>query len=233
MSQCGQVGRRAFTLIELLVVIAIISILAGLLLPSLARAKAKAQRIKCISNLKQVGYGFRMWADDNEGHYPWQASVAQGGTKSNPEAWAHYQVTALELSTPRVLVCPSDRSRSQANSFSANPDGFETLKNTALSYTIGTEAREEASMMHLASDRNVRGFESSICPPAGISDPVVTRLDPNLDDPHWDSDIHLYAGNMVLVDGSAQQFNKSALLSHLRTPNMADTNLSNCTLKPR
>jgi hypothetical protein len=101
-------------------------ILPAMLLPALAKAKAKAQRISCVNNLKQVGLSHRQWAMDHGDSYPCNVPGSQGGTlefcEAGPDgfdlnAWRHLQVLSNELFTPKILVCPADDSKTEAISF--------------------------------------------------------------------------------------------------------------------
>ncbi len=94
-------ARKGFTLIELLVVIAIINILAGMLLPSLTRAKEQARRTSCLNNLRNMGQALTMYAGENDGFFP-------------PEDSSPTEGSDLDLLYPGYLDnavifwCPSD-----------------------------------------------------------------------------------------------------------------------------
>ena len=98
--------RRGFTLIELLVVIAIIAILAAILFPVFARAREKARQASCLSNVKQLGLGMVMYAQD----YDERFCDLLTGRDSYPanQCWQWYKVIEPYLKNTQVLKCPSD-----------------------------------------------------------------------------------------------------------------------------
>lgn len=78
-AQGGSVARRAFTLVELLVVIALIAVLAAMLFPALNRAKEKAQGVQCVSNVRQLAFGWFLYSDDHNGRLAYNLGGKLGG----------------------------------------------------------------------------------------------------------------------------------------------------------
>jgi hypothetical protein len=101
-------------------------LLPAMLLPALARAQGQAQSATCANNLMGIGLAFKTWAIDNHDQFPFNVSTNSGGTLElcapGPDGYdrnaaLHFMVMSNELSTPRVLVCPSDSRKSFALSF--------------------------------------------------------------------------------------------------------------------
>ena len=144
-----------FTLVELLVVIAIIGGLAGLLLPSLTRAREKANVVKCLSNLMQIGKLGLMYSDEKGGWFPLAAD------REDPPAYASLQLVvnwAGDL-RPDMFICPSSRD----SAAKVENRRFELSEETC-SYTWvhRKTSNTDGSDTPLGSDDSIRDTEREI-----------------------------------------------------------------------
>jgi hypothetical protein len=159
----------------------------------------------CVSNLKQVGLAFRMWANDHGEKFPMALSTL--GTNASGlefrltgEVWRQFQIISNELNSPKILACPSDaRVRTT--------DWDDITNNTHLSYFAGVDADETRPQTILSGDRNLTG---TIKPINGVLNVTIN------DRVEWTKDIHNQQGNVALGDGSAQQTTTPSLNKQFR-----------------
>ena len=201
------------TLIELLVVMVVVGVLTIVMMDLNAahsRQTARVYRIQCVNNLKQTGLAFRIWEGDHGGSYPMVVSETNGGTMefvTGMNEFRHFQVMSNELSTPAILVCPTESgwTKKWATNFTA-------FSNSNISYFVGMAPNETNAMLFLSGDRNITNGTP-------IKNGVLT-LTTN-QPAGWTSEFHNRLGNIGLADGSVQQDSMTALRQQI-----ADTGLA-------
>jgi len=230
----------AFTWIEMMVVIVCVVLLALIVVPApFSRTKGRSARINCVNNLKSIGLAWRINLTDNDGLYPWWADATNRpacvstnyasvpGAELGPAQGvaAIFALVTNVLSTPKVLVCPSDTKRFQmkSNSFAfLMAPAQAPMRDRAISYFIGTSASEEEPQSILGGDRNLAGGPFGTdpnTPPSQVAlrIPWATATNTSaMKSAIWTQDIHQGAGNLLLGDGSVQQVTSGRMREQFR-----------------
>lgn len=166
--------RAAFSAMELMMVVAVIALLAAVFLPQwMKRQRNGSKGLSCVNNQKQIGLAFKIWALDNNDHFPMQVSITNGGTKELVAAgnvWPHFVVMSNELSTPKILVCPEEwqaHQKKMASLFSPIPAALSSpvyggnapvplTNDDRVSYFVGVDADDSKPAMWLGGDHNLQ-----------------------------------------------------------------------------
>ncbi len=214
-------------MVELLAVLATIAVLPFMMLPRLSSVKVKASRIKCVSNLKQVGLAFRIFAGDNNDKYPF-AATNNPAFNNTSNAWLHFQAMSNELASAKILMCPADRNRlnSAATDFLGTAQSLSdaSKRTLAISYFVGTGAAETRPKSILTGDRNIAPDETSgsysgyyVFGPIALGG--ATQVAITADTPAWSNNatnaLHNLQGNIVLGDASVHQVTGQKLRDQL------------------
>ena len=207
-------SRRGITKIEVLVVIVVLAILVAMILPALLASRRHASHISCAGVLKQIGLSFKVWALDHDGKYPMQTSITNGGTMeliASGNAFVHFQIMSNELITTKILLCWNDKERTNAIS-------WDNLNNQNVSYFVGVDATPTNSAAFLAGDRNLSLNDAPVNPGLVSFTPGVIA--------GWTKQIHNKRGNVLLSDGSVQQWNSARLDAAMKHTGMGTNRLA-------
>jgi len=223
------VKRKGFTLIELLIVIAIISILAAILFPVFARARENARRTSCMSNLKQIGLGVMMYAQDYDEKYPLSTMVNDeippseaGGRFRSRNWWFWPQLIYPYIKNQRVFFCPSSPGSSAAFN-DTQYDHYATnvllMRNTPDDAIVSLASVTSPASKYLIVDSGVWRIEPrrvvtteigwGYVPGSGALGATGDYSAPANQPKDWDKGRHFDGVSMAFADGHAKWLKSS------------------------
>jgi hypothetical protein len=179
-----------------------------MILPAGTHDKAKAPRIKCVNNLKNVGLAFRIYASDNNERFPWEISDWNDHISYSSDPTTYLRAVTNELFTPMVS-CPADTRPALTN--------WTGFSRANLSYFISPDASATFPNSFLSGDRNITNRHGKLTPGLHAPSPIATV--------GWDKTIHKYQGNAAMGDGSVQQLSSARLREQLRNTGQTNKNI--------
>ena len=200
------------------------------MLPALASSRPRSQRVLCANNLRQIGAGFHLWANDHADKLPFEVSLAEGGTalhglSANP--WLQFSWISNELNSAAILLCPSDSGR-PARDFSADPNGgyiHPNFANAATSYAVA-HGDDPSGLTIISFDRNLgRDGRTTGCTYFAGTWYVLVLFGPPSPALRWDERLHVSSGNVLRLGGNVDQVSNAGLPGAFTFP--ADDNRGN------
>lgn len=206
----------AFTRTEAVAVLAALSLLLAIVLPALAHDRVRSSRVICVNNLRQIGVGFQIWANDHNDTLPQEVPVNEGGTMRHPLAanvWFHLAWISNEVSSPKVYLCPNDTGQ-PASDFTLSPDAgylHPNFRNASTSYFLGYTGIYSFNRPDqvVAGDRNVATAGTAGC--SRFNTALIVLQPPPADIARWTEGLHGPVGNLLTYDGHVHQLDRSGL----------------------
>jgi hypothetical protein len=215
---------QAFTTLQLIVVLSVCALLVVCAIAFVRQQpfKAKAVRITCVLNLKQLGSAYTMFSSDNNGLYPADLSSTQTNqgwhdfvnlTNAGEHCWKVYTILSHELDLPpKVLTCPADIRKPATD--------FDHFKNINTSYFVSPSANKNFPLSILGGDRNLAPSTTpkndfGFSPKDGNGNDIILQTNSAV---CWSLKMHsagsaIGAGNILMGDGSVQQCSSARLMS--------------------